>query len=156
MTRSCRSVEPACAGTSTNFNYPYCSLGCKQQIDQDQTLMLDVHDLLYFDPVLLSPRKFLAVGPTRQVARQAAFAPLESDLNVGQLAVWSYPVPGVDGTLEENFSPNLFISQVETFAKSKPCQFCQVLFGLVRNNSRSGSSCKLPWLECRCYRGIKG
>jgi hypothetical protein len=130
MWHSCQLVQRDCVGANANnYHYPACSLGCEQQIDQDQTLMLDASGYLYIDPVLISPYKFFAVSNTRRVARTATATPPESDLTAGPLVRY-YQVPRADGGLEENFSPNLFISRVRAFTSPNPASLARNYLGL--------------------------
>jgi hypothetical protein len=126
MTSFCQSVQQACVGASATFDYPFCSLGCKQQIDQDQTIMVDVnkYSKVNLQPVVILPQKFLAVGNTRSFWRTTTFASLESNLGAGRL-VWRYQVPQVADVLEESFSPNLFVSRVRAFTSPNPASFAR-------------------------------
>jgi hypothetical protein len=157
MRRDCQRVLRDCVGShASNFHYPLCSLGCEQQIDQDQTLMVDISNSLYIDPVLIRPIKFFAVNNTRRVARTATFAPPESDLMAGQL-VWYYQVPrGADSLptqvafgpdqvlLEENFSPNLFISRVRAFTRPNPDSFSRNYLDLSEIRVDDGAAIACP------------
>lgn len=114
LTQNCRPVpHQGCFGANPPVNYPYCSKGCMQQIDQDESLELDPGPP--DQPIRLPPPTFYTVTETRRIVRSGQYDADASDVDSGQL-VWSYQVPvDANGVLEENFSPTLFISKVRAF-----------------------------------------
>lgn len=114
LTLNCRPApHQGCFGAAPPGNYPYCSKGCMQEIDQDEALELDPGPPA--QPIMLPPPTFYTVTATRQIARAGTFDADASDVESGRL-VWSYQVPvDASGVLAENFSPNLFISCVRAF-----------------------------------------
>ncbi|MBV9330327.1 MAG: hypothetical protein JOZ55_02115 [Alphaproteobacteria bacterium] len=142
LTLGCQPVpHQECVGAVEQpRNYPYCSAGCQQAADNDETLKLD--SPAAGQAILLSPPTFYTVSETRQIGRSGRFDAKSSDPESGHL-VWGYQVPETDGVLEENFSSNLFISRVRVFTSSNPGSFARQYISLLRLQANS-----FPSIDC--------
>jgi hypothetical protein len=139
LSLNCQPVQDqSCTGATAPYNYPYCSAGCLQTIDNDETLQLDPGHSL--QAIMLSPPTFYTVTDTRQILRSGNFDQDASDVESGGL-VFSYQMPvGANGALEANFSPNLFISRVRAVTNFDPTTFTRQYLSLLEVKVDSGTA----------------